>query len=1055
MKHLITIFSLLITHIMAISQPIDYTNCPSCSTEDIEEVKEINTKYLGVKGHNPSVPGTFNMIGKRKFSGTDDGLRNDGWGLLTPLFGNNWYPIKTKKQIFRGKFDHYAVNTWGDESDWCIYLLPATGFEDFISSALPYQGLLDDGWPKTRNGAYCVEGEITPPHAKYGNLWFNNSNHLTFPHDYWFANNYLLGKDICVYGAFVREESHGNHPEIHPSEQIWWKENDHVTNILLVGDGSNRFDNLGDYNTENALSGFKAWAPSTNLEAELKIPFKLTPSKEAQYFNITAIDDYNFYTGANYPDASAGTSHKIVFAGKTVLTVNEPLAYDQKIGITFSNVCFNRANGLLQGFIIIKSATGNGRGNEGFVLLQIARKETRFGQKPVLKWGNLLNSWEIFNPKYDNSIYFESIISSDKTGKGIVDGIIDFNGNGVTDLFIVSGGDWMVLYDGKGEWKKINRSHIPVHELRFGDINGDKKTDVLVSNLSDDVLISYEGTTPWQKLTEAPKRGGINTVSAKTNWTEFWEFPTITRDINVADFNGDGKTDIFFLEYHSTDKADMYVKYNCSGDWIRLNENYNLKYGDFDKYFRLGHFNRDNKTDILRYDNNRFLVYWGGKGNYEVLNNELPAGGLKFSSLLFAHNLSAPGLTDIISIDTDNKKWTTYYGGKPGTIPMPMSFNNPDKIHFGNVKNSAGWEAFVMDYISETGFAEPVDFPDVLKAETASFVVAEYKPGSLKKITNAGVSSFAYDMELFYHPGTNTTNNALADYSSINQIKEKLGKTDLIFKPGQRVTDQKRLLGTIEAVKLDSKEENEIEVIFSNNTRKKKMVAPAYSIGALATGIKETTDGNGNWSKWLPYLSKNSKTPGISIDAENNPPGKIEKIKTVSLELIPFYSSLERGKVSMAEMGAPMQELNEIVYGTDKVKITGFYGSEKVFNIKWNYDLKNLSSNKIETEQTNKLSVSSSKWANNKIMFTYPETDDLLQLTITANITDAMGVVSVRPIEMIYYNQRIVVTKDEALMKNWINSLGNTKGKDLLLKKVAYMAEDSMITLPEILSLFK
>jgi len=480
-----------------------------------------------------------------------------------------------------------------------------------------------------------------------------------------------------------------------------------------------------------------------------------------------------------------------------------------------------------------------------------------------------------------------------------------------------------------------------------------------------------------------------------------------------------------------------------------------LNRGDYDKYFRFGHFNNDTKTDIFRYDNNRFLVYWGGKGDYEVINKE-PAAGLKMDNLLFANNFSATGLTDVIYVDQQNKKWTTYYGGKPGTIPMPMDFTNPDKIHFGNVQSGAGWEPIVMDYIPAVpGFSEQIDFPNVFKAETESFVIAEYKPGSLKKVAKAGVSSFVYDMELIYHPGTNTTKNDFSDYSTISRVNGKVGTPDLIFKPGQRTIDEKKIIGTIEGVKIDSKDKNEIEVVFANNTRKKKLVAPAYSIGAVPNNITETPSATGNWAKWASYVTQKSVHPGITINEGNKPPGKIEKINKVELELMPFYSSLERGNVSMVEMGAPMQELNGIVYGTDKAKIVRLYGSEKVFTIKWKYELKNLSTNKIVAESNSKLAVATGKWADNKVAFTYPETDDLLQLTITAIITDAMGIVAVKPLEMIFNNQRIVVPKDETVLKTWVNNLGNSGRKEYLQKRISYLAEDGVLTPDEMISLFK
>ena len=130
-----------------------------------------------MKGRNPSVPSTYRLMGVNKFSGLTP------WVIANPFTGRNWYPIRIPKQIFCGKFDHFAVNTYGDESDWDIYLLPTNGFEDFVNEALPYKTFPDvwpHNWPKGKNGEYCVEAEITPPNARYSNIWFNNSKNGSF-----------------------------------------------------------------------------------------------------------------------------------------------------------------------------------------------------------------------------------------------------------------------------------------------------------------------------------------------------------------------------------------------------------------------------------------------------------------------------------------------------------------------------------------------------------------------------------------------------------------------------------------------------------------------------------------------------------------------------------------------------------------------------------------------------------------------------------------------------------------------------------------------------------
>ena len=97
----------------------------------------------------------------------------------------------------------FGISNYGDESDWNIHLLPAPGFEDFISDAIPYQSdnwYADASWPTDEQGHFLIEAEITPDEHRYGNPWFTNNN----------SQSVLLHKLITAYGPFVREEAHAH-----------------------------------------------------------------------------------------------------------------------------------------------------------------------------------------------------------------------------------------------------------------------------------------------------------------------------------------------------------------------------------------------------------------------------------------------------------------------------------------------------------------------------------------------------------------------------------------------------------------------------------------------------------------------------------------------------------------------------------------------------------------------------------------------------------------------------------------------------------------------------
>jgi hypothetical protein len=1043
-KQLIATILLLIISSNGKSQSYNATKCPTCNTSDIAVFNEINTKYLGVKGSNPSRPSTYNLIGSNKAAGVSS---DDSWdgllGLIDGLWGNNWYPIREEKQILVGVLKRFGVHAAADENDWNIIILPDNSFKPFISEAIVNQSFdliqsypFSDDWYTTSDGIFMIEAEITPRKDEFNNKWFNNVDKTALP----------LNKHIGVYGPFVSEEAHGNRPEIHPSEQIWWKENDSTTMVLLVADASNRFDEKSDYDFNYAKPNAETWTLDKGQESELLIPFEIEIGKGALYYNIQALDSPNFYEGANYPDVSSSTTetkHTITYKEQPVLTIQESVNFDKYIGITIKDVCFNDQTQKLHGLIVIKTAIGNGgAGKEGFVALQIGKRNLGLTDKQGLITGKIIgtaNTWTTYNNNYDEDIQFGStIISSDKKGEAIVDGMIDFNGNGITDLFTSANGKWLVMYDAKGKWKEINSSRVPLNELRFGDVDGDKKTDVMCVNADHRLQVSLGGTARWDDYSNVE---GLNSQNAR-----------------VGDFNGDGKTDIIKRvdRYEaSTNYAqiDIDIKYGCSGDWKKLEQGFQVYAGDWEHRMRFGDFNGDGITDIFRYYQNKFQVYYSGRGDLTPLCSPLITGINVENNLLFVKSLSKKGFTDIIYVKSSNNAWKIYYEGKTTTPGRILKYNDVDNICFGNFNPDVLWEPITMDFIKQPRNPEHESMSIAAKIKKEPFVLYNYKKGSIKSVLINNKPALFFDMDAVYYPGNSTATKTKNNFAAVSTVKMKSGLSQLAFKQVDEAADNKEMIGRLENIPLSGVKENEVEIKYAAEAKVYTIKTPGYGIGTLNGKVEETIIGVGDLKKWETYIS-GVNNPGTGVILRNAP-NKTELIKNITWELIPYYSGIENNKITITEMPEAMKELNEIAYGKDIAKTEEIFGSKNVFDIAWDFVLTDLTTGQVIPIANPISLISAGKWTNSKITFSFPETNNLLQLKATATVKDKLGNKSFNNNNFTFYNQRIKLAGTE--IKPWVDVTfaTNKKVAERLLKKAVFNSKDFNISPLELKQLVK
>ena len=167
------------------------------------------------------------------------------------------------------------------------------------------------------------------------------------------------------------------------------------------------------------------------------------------------------------------------------------------------------------------------------------------------------------------------------------------------DLFTVKNGHFYISTGGRGAWAPFGQitDSPAISQLRFGDFNGDGKTDVL---RSDGSLwwVSYGGTGPWVGLSQAQN------------------IPL--SELRFADLDGNQRTDVFHIQ-----NGVWYWKKDGIGGWLRLNAaqwstTSDLVFADFDG---------DGRADIGLLGAGGRWQYWSGGTAIVATALHVPNGG--------------------------------------------------------------------------------------------------------------------------------------------------------------------------------------------------------------------------------------------------------------------------------------------------------------------------------------------------------------------------------------------------------------------------------------------
>lgn len=433
--------------------PVDVTNCPICSNqlEWYERHWQEATSHahdvaaLDPIGHQVGKEGLTPAALKRSEL-TSNPLSGDFWRGVR---GQNWYLLSWEKATVCGVVDEATVHPAvgrddHDEKDINIDLIPDDYYAWAIKDAWVYANL-DDARKKwllcdpNRSGERCtsepdkdprllgrkvddtfrryaIATEVTPTEEMWNNPWFKIvSEKQEAPFGTTLYSERLEssfnGKRLCTYGAFIREENHGNKSEIHPAEMYWWREDlspwQKRYMLMQIQDDSERFSVWGHFSKVNIdadgdgvwqrnpeyTDWWRPWA-APPMVGQFRIAFETDLNvTDAQLPVYTIVERDPKLPLAHFPaqdmsphtdDSSPGRDHAITYnvtnkvgvplRKVTALTVRERVRYPEKLGIRIEEICRDLVTNRIRGFISITSAVGrDDNGKEGFMIMQVDR----------------------------------------------------------------------------------------------------------------------------------------------------------------------------------------------------------------------------------------------------------------------------------------------------------------------------------------------------------------------------------------------------------------------------------------------------------------------------------------------------------------------------------------------------------------------------------------------------------------------------------------------------------------------------------------------------------
>ncbi|MGH6890208.1 MAG: FG-GAP-like repeat-containing protein, partial [Rhizomicrobium sp.] len=292
---------------------------------------------------------------------------------------------------------------------------------------------------------------------------------------------------------------------------------------------------------------------------------------------------------------------------------------------------------------------------------------------------------------------------------------LDYDADGLADLSVIGyvdqNGDfgrYFLHNNGDGTFTEQSQT-LPYDDSRFGDFNGDGRSDVFVNTNTAYVELS-NGDGTWTASGSYSGNGSL------------------IKSVVPPDFDGDGCSDVLYLNIHQ-------INFFCNPAQTEISVSTN--WGNSSYSIVLGDFNGDGKTDVLQYGNggssqpvlylstgtgfqsynvgssawNKFSIYTGdftgdGKSDLLLVADDLP----NHNNLSTAHQLwistgtgfvqAQNGQGGNVTITNTNNSKDAPENGLPGIRPAVADWNNDGAADIW-LEQPSGDKSYLVSYVPQ------------------------------------------------------------------------------------------------------------------------------------------------------------------------------------------------------------------------------------------------------------------------------------------------------------------------------------------------------------------